>query len=143
MRYKLDSSYHAVFSLHYHLVIVTKYRRPVLDNLEVQNRLKAIFKSLEEKIYIEIISMESNVDHTHVLFKESPKTNLIGVVKYLKGVSARYIRKEFPETAKLLWKECLWSRSYFLATSGDVSLDILKSYVEKQGGERHRDNSEN
>ena len=134
MKYKLDKSSHAVFSLYYHLVLVTKYRRPVLETEQIRERLKEIFWSLQDNLGIEIVSQEPNKDHIHVLFKATPKTNLVRVVNVLKGVSSRYLRKEFPEIRKQLWGKSFWSDSYFLATTGQVSLDVLKRYVESQGG---------
>ncbi|MHA1754188.1 MAG: IS200/IS605 family transposase [Candidatus Odinarchaeia archaeon] len=134
MRYKLGKSSHAVFSLHYHLILVTKNRRPALETEQIRERLKEIFWSLQDKLGIEIVSQEPNRDHVHVLFKATPKTDLVRVVNVLKGVSSRYLRKEFPEIRKQLWGKSFWSDSYFLATTGQVSLDILKKYVESQGG---------
>ena len=133
MKYKLDKSSHAVFSLYYHLILVTKYRRPVLETEQIRERLKEIFWSLH-RLNIEIVSQEPDRDHIHILFKATPKTDLVKVVNVLKGVSSRYLRKEFPEMRKQLWGKSFWSDSYFLATTGQVSLDVLKKYVESQGG---------
>jgi putative transposase len=56
----------------------------------------------------------------------------VKTVNTLKGVTARYLRKEFPELKELLWGDSFWSDSYFLASTGQVSLDVLKRYVEEQ-----------
>ena len=39
---------------------------------------------------------------------------------------------EFPETKEFLGGDSFWTPSYFLATTGQVSLDVLKAYVESQ-----------
>ena len=68
----------------------------------------------------------------HILFKATPNTSLTKVVNSIKGASARVLRNEFPETKKFLWGDSFWTPSYFLATTGQVSLDVLKAYVEAQ-----------
>jgi len=81
---------------------------------------------------IEVIAHEPAVDHSHLLFKATPKTNLVKAINVMKGVSSRRLRQEFPETKNLLWGNSFWSPSYFLATSGQGSLDVLKEYVDSQ-----------
>ena len=132
MKYKLDKSSHAVFSLQYHLVLVVKYRRKVLCNETIRERLKNIIWNLARQLDIEIIAQEPAEDHVHVLFKAKPSTDLVKVVNTLKGVTARLLRKEFPQLQNLLWGNSFWSDSYFIASTGQVSLDVLKKYVEEQ-----------
>jgi len=132
MKYKLDKSSHAVFSLQYHLVLVIKYRRKALSNDVIRERLKNIIWDLAKQLGIEIIVQEPAEDHAHILFKAKPSTDLVKVVNILKGVTARLLRKEFSELKELLWGDSFWSDSYFLASTGQVSLDMLKKYVEEQ-----------
>ena len=132
MKYKLDKSSHAVFSLQYHLVLIIKYRRKALYDEPVRERLKNIIWELAKQLDIEIIAQEPAEDHIHVLFKAKPSTDLVKTVNILKGVTARYLRKEFPKLKELLWGDSFWSGSYFLASTGQVSLDVLKKYVEEQ-----------
>ena len=132
MKYKLDGSSHAVFSLQYHLVLVIKYRRKALCDETIRERLKNIVWGLAKQLGVEIIAQEPAEDHIHVLFKAKPSTDLVKTVNTLKGVTARLLRKEFPQLKKLLWGDSFWSDSYFLASTGQVSLDVLKKYVEEQ-----------
>ena len=81
---------------------------------------------------IEIVAQEPGNDHHHVLFRGTPQTNLAKVVNSIKGVSARYLRQEFPDIKKFLWGDSFWTDSYFIATTGQVSLDVLIKYVEGQ-----------
>lgn len=132
MKYKLDKSSHAVFSLQYHLVLIIKYRRKALSDEAIRERLKNIIWDLAKQLCIEIIAQEPAEDHMHVLFKAKPSTDLVKTVNTLKGVTARLIRKEYPQLKDLLWGDSFWSDSYFLASTGQVSLDVLKAYVENQ-----------
>lgn len=132
MKYKLDRTAHSVHSLHYHLVIVVKYRRKALYDETIRERLKEIIWNLADNLGIEILTQEPAEDHLHVLFKAAPKTNLVNVVNVIKGVTARRLRQEFPQTKEYLWGNSFWSDSYFIASTGQVSLDVLTSYVESQ-----------
>jgi putative transposase len=134
MKYKLDKSSHAVFSLQYHLVLIIKYRRKALCDETIRERLKNIVWGLAKQLGVEIIAQEPAEDHIHVLFKAKPSTDLVKTVNTLKGVTARLLRKEFPQLKELLWGGSFWSDSYFLASTGQVSLDVLKKYVEEQQG---------
>ena len=128
MRYGLQKGSHSVYSLQYHLILVVKYRKRVLHN-EVSSRLKEVICSLLKNI----IELETDMDHIHILFSIPPTIQLSKLINLLKSTTSRILRKEFPHLEKYLWGPAFWSPSYFLATSGEVTLDILKKYVENQG----------
>ena len=132
MKYKLDRSAHSVYSLHYHLVVVIKYRSKALYDEVIRERLKLIIMGLADELGIEILAQEPSEDHLHILFTATPTTNLSNVVNVIKGVTARRLRQEFPRTKEFLWGDSFWSNSYFIASTGQVSLDVLMQYVESQ-----------
>lgn len=132
MKYKLNRSAHSVYSLHYHLVVVIKYRRKALYDEAIRERLKQIIWSLSDELGIEILAQEPAEDHHHILFTATPTTNLSTVVNVIKGVTSRRLRQEFPQTKEFLWDDSFWSNSYFIASTGQVGLDVLMSYVESQ-----------
>jgi putative transposase len=113
-------------------VIVVKYRRKALYSDDIRERLKDIVWNLSTELGIEVVAQEPAEDHYHLLFKATPKTNLVNAVNVIKGVSSRRLRQEFPATKNLLRGDSFWSPSYLLATSGQVSLDTLKEYGESQ-----------
>jgi putative transposase len=102
-------------------------------NDAIINRLKEVNRKIAEKGGVDIINQECDKDHEHILFGATPQTNLVKFINSLKGVSARRLRKEFPELKKILWKDSFWSSSYCLISTGQVTLDQLKKYVENQG----------
>lgn len=132
MKYKLDKSSHAVFSLQYHLVLIIKYRRKALHDEPIRERLKNIIWDLAKQLNIEIIAQEPAEDHMHILFIAKPTTDLVQAVNTLKGATAKTMRNEFPQLKELLWGDSFWSDSYFIASTGQVSIDVLKAYVENQ-----------
>lgn len=137
MEISYDTNKHSVYSLQYHLVLVVKYRKKVITK-DICQRLTEIFKYIGEKeqYRLEIIELNSDEDHLHVLFKGEPKSELSKFINAYKSASSRLIKKEFPEIREKLWKDAFWSRSFFLATIGGVTLDILKQYIEDQGSNK-------
>ena len=133
MDYSLDFGSHSVFTLSYHLVFVVKYRRKIFDNEKIIHRLKQLCLVSAEKHGVIIQEQETDLDHIHILFSSSPKTNLVQFIQHIKGSSAFFLFREFPEIKLYLWGGHLWTPSFFLATTGQVSLDIVKKYIEKQG----------
>jgi len=132
-----DTNNHSVFLLQYHLILVTKYRRKVIDD-EISKRLKEIFEyiSAKEQYKLKLIEFNHDKDHLHILFKAEPKSEISKFINAYKSASSRLIKKEFPRVKEKLWKEYFWSRSFFLVTTGSVTLEVLRQYVESQGKKR-------
>ena len=131
----LDSNAHSVFLLHYHIVLVVKYRRKVFDDL-VSERAKEIFEYIAPNYKITLLEWHHDIDHVHALFKAHPKTEISKFLNAYKSASSRLVKKEFPEIRKKLWRECFWSQSFCLITAGGAPLSVLKRYIESQGEKR-------
>ena len=136
MKYKLDKGAHSVYALYYHLILVIKYRRKVFTNDKIIDFLKQKIHEISETHEVEILAIETDQDHVHMLFKAKPTLNIPKYINTLKTITSREIRRNFPEVKEKLWRNAFWSPSYFLATSGQVTLDVLKAYVESQGEEK-------
>ena len=91
----LDTNAHSVFSLHYHLILVVKYRRQVFDD-EVSNRDREIFEHIALNYKIELIEWNHDKDHVRVLFKGQPKTEMSKFINAHKSASSRLLKKEYP-----------------------------------------------
>jgi len=128
---KLDKSQNAVFSLQYHFISCVKYRQNVFNNESIIDFLKSKVIEISDKFDVEILEQECGVDHIHILFKSKPTLDITKYINILKGHTSREIRKLFHnELQEKLWGDSFWSPSYFLSTSGNVSLDVLKQYVD-------------
>jgi len=123
-------SSHAVYRCEYHFVWIPKYRYQILVK-EVKPRLKDILTELCEWLDITIIEGAICSDHVHMYISMPPKYSPAQVMKLLKGKSAEYLRKEFPELCKQYWGMHIWARGYFVSTVG-IDRDVIKSYVKKQ-----------
>lgn len=128
----LDNNAHSVFLLHYHLILVVKYRRRVFDNL-ISSRAKEIFEYIAPNYHITLMEWNHDADHIHILFRAHPKTEISKFINAYKSASSRLIKKEFPEIRQKLWNEYFWSQSFCLITAGGAPLTVLKQYIESQG----------
>lgn len=120
---------HCVYGLQYHVVLVTKYRRKIIDP-EIADYIKKEIIRLVKKMEGSVSEIETDRDYIHILAELSPKKPLTEQVRVIKTVTARFVRKNFADT---LWGDSFWSDSYFIASAGGVTIDILKEYIEKQG----------
>lgn len=123
---------HCVFDMHVHLVFVTKYRHRVFAD-EHLTRMETIFHDVCESFDCQLEEFNGETDHVHLLVSFPPTVEISRLVNSLKGVSSRYLRKEYPELAAHYWRaKRLWSGSYYAGTSGGAPLNTLKRYIEKQ-----------
>ena len=130
----LYSNNHSVFAMHYHLILVIKYRRKVIND-DISSRLKEIFEYIGKNYKITAEEWNHDTDHVHVLFRAEPKSELSRFINAYKSASSRLIKKEYPEIRKKLWKEMFWSRSFCLITTGGAPLETIRKYIENQGKE--------
>lgn len=129
---KLDTNAHSVFLLHYHLILVVKYRRQVFTD-EISERAKEIFSYIAPSYKIELVEWNHDKDHVHILFKGQPKTEMSKFINAYKSASSRLLKKEFPIIRQKLWKEMFWSQSFCLLSSGGDPIEVIKEYIENQG----------
>lgn len=123
---------HACFLLQYHLVVVTRYRNPVLTG-EVAEWVREYFESFFRERGLRVKALEVMPDYVHVLFDAPPQIALSAFIQALKTGSSRRVRSTFPdEVGKYYCKPVFWSKSYFICTVSDKSADIVKHYIEHQ-----------
>lgn len=129
---EMYSNNHSMFSMHYHLVLVVKYRKKVITD-DISNRLLDIFTYVGNNYHITVEEWNHDIDHIHVLFRTHPNTNISKFLNAYKSASSRLIKKEFPDIKEKLYKEYFWSQSFCLLTTGGVSIEVIKEYIETQG----------
>ena len=129
---ELETNNHSVFLMYYHLVLVIKYRRKVIDDT-ISNRLREIFEYIAPNYNITLQEWNQDKDHVHILLKGQPKTELSKFINAYKSASSRLIKKEYPQIREQLWKENFWSRSFCLLTTGGAPIDVIRKYIESQG----------
>ena len=118
--------------MHIHLVFVTKYRRYVFDADAIQ-KLRLHFANVCKDFEAELVEMDGEDDHVHLLVNYPPKVSVSALVNSLKGVSSRMIRKNnYSSIRKKLWGGALWSPSYFAGSCGGAPIEIIRQYIEQQ-----------
>jgi putative transposase len=128
----LKKGYRNVYDLNIHLVLVTKYRKKVI-NRAMLTRLREIFDSTCQKWRSTLTDFNGEENHIHLLISYPPDVEVSKLVNNLKTVSSRLIRKDFADEINAIYKKAVfWSGAYFVASCGGVTVDQLKAYVEKQ-----------
>lgn len=125
----IHSNRNVVYRCAYHVVWCPKYRRPVIEG-HVDDRLKEIIHTVCHERGARIIELETMPDHVHLLVSVDPQYGIHRLVKQIKGRSSRLLRQEFPSLRSRL--PTLWTNSYFVATVGGATLEVVKGYVENQ-----------
>ena len=132
---ELDNNAYSVFLMHYHLVLVVKYRRKVFDD-HISDRAKEIFEYISPKYNITLQEWNRDKDYVHILFKAHPNTEISKFINAYKSASSRLLKKKFPQIRQKLWKEYFWSQSFCLLTTDGAPIEVIRKYIESQG-EKH------
>jgi putative transposase len=126
---EVRSNNNVVYRCSYHVVWCPKYRRKVITGV-VDERLKEIIRAVCAERDAPIVAIETMPDHVHLLVVCDPQFGIHRLVKQIKGRSSRLLRDEFPHLKSRL--PTLWTNSYFVATTGGATLEVIKRYVENQ-----------
>ncbi len=124
--------YHCVYALHYHLVMVTKYRRKCIT-APMLARFREIAEARCEGWGGKLLEVNGEPDHVHLLVSLPPNLDLSRFVNTLKTTTSRLIRKEFADEVNRFYRQpVLWSRSYCAISCGGAPLSVIKQYIERQ-----------
>ena len=93
---ELDNNAHSVFLLYYHLILVVKYRKKVLND-PISDRAREIFEYIAPKYHITLEEWNRDEDHVHIMFRAHPKSELSKFINAYKSASSRLIKKEYLE----------------------------------------------
>ena len=124
-----------VYDLYYHIVWCVKYRHKILVD-DIKDDFIDIIKNICINNNYELVEINTDLDHVHLLIGLSPQDSIPVVMKTLKGVSARLLNsKHKNELSKVLNDGHIWSPSYYIATTSDNIMDNIKEYIINQGNE--------
>ena len=123
---------HSCFLLTVNMVLVTKYRKPVLQG-KVRDYVYALIRETMESENIIIREMNGEADHIHILFDYAPDIRLSELINKIKSRTARLVRRDYPvEVGEYYWKPLFWTNSYFLGSVGSNTTEIVKEYIQNQ-----------
>ena len=120
-----------VYSLQYHIVWCTKYRKQVLKD-GIDEELKGMLYEIAEEYHFRILAMEVMPDHIHLLLDCRPQFMIADMVKIMKGNTARWLFMRRPELKKEMWGGHLWNPSYCAVTVSDRSREQVEHYIRNQ-----------
>lgn len=133
---------HSRFDLKYHFVWIPKYRKPILSG-EVGVRLRYLVREICRTLEIEILEGSVSSDHVHVLLSCPPNLSPSKIMQAIKGKTSRKLLQEFKPLQKQYWGRHLWARGYFVATSGNVTDEVIREYIRQQEGTEPDDGGDN
>ena len=129
---------HTVYRLHYHFIFITKYRKPVLRG-DIGAKLRDLIREICKGHDIEIVKGHVRPDHVHLLLSAPPAMAPSRVMQAIKGKTSHHLMMEFRSIKKEFWGQHLWARGYFVATSGNVTDEVIAKYIEEQDVETQDD----
>ena len=128
-------SSHCVYDCKFHLVWITKYRKKVLVGL-VAERIRELLRQICKANEVDIIKGHVSNDHIHLFLSVPPNMSVSKLVQLLKGKSSYKMLQENSQLQKEFWGRHLWARGYFVATSGNVTDEVIMEYIENQDLEK-------
>ena len=134
------TSAHTRFDIKYHFVWTTKYRKAVLTG-QVALRLREVIREICRTHEIEILQGHVSRDHVHILVSAPPNMSASTIMQYVKGKSSRKLMMEFRHLNRQFWGRHMWARGYFVATSGNVTDEVIAEYIRLQGKEPLEDDA--
>lgn len=119
----------SVSKVNYHIVFCPRRRRKIflIDGLD--NRFKQLVKEICEQNDFDLLALETDKDHCHIFVNVPPDFSPADVVRIIKTNTSRVLLSEYSHVIKA---QTLWTRSYFVATAGDVSSEVIKKYIQEQ-----------
>lgn len=135
MQYYRTTS-HTTFDCTYHIVWITKYRYPVLVG-DIGIRVRDLTRQICQANQVEIIRGAVSSTHVHIYVSIPPYLSVSKLVQLIKGKTSRKIQQEFPELKKRYWGQHFWAVGYFVRTTGNVTDDMIKAYIEHHGQDDH------
>jgi len=122
---------HSTYDCKYHIVWITKYRKKVMVGL-IAERTRELIRQICKEHEVEILRGHISKDHVHLFVSVPPHMAISKLVQYLKGKSSYKMLQENKQLSKEFWGRHLWGRGYFVATSGNVTDEVIIEYIEKQ-----------
>ena len=119
------------FDIKYHFVWITKYRKAALRG-QVARRLRELVIEVCKANEIEILQGHVSKEHVHLFVSAPPHMSPSKIMQYIKGKTSRKLMMEFQHIQKGFWGRHLWARGYFVASSGNVTDDVILEYIRLQ-----------
>ena len=128
---------HCTYDIKYHMVWITKYRKPVITG-KIAERTRELIRQISASNDVEIMAGHVSNDHIHLLVSVPPYLSVSKLAQYYKGSTSRKLQQEYKELNKQFWGQHLWARGYFAASSGNVTDEVIAEYIKNQDIEERK-----
>ena len=106
----------------------------------MSERVRDLIREICKANDVEIIRGHVSRDHVHIFVSVPPHISISQLVQSIKGKTSRKILQEYKSMSKTFWGRHMWARGYFVASSGNVTDEVIMKYIEEQGKEPQDDN---
>ena len=130
---------HTKFDIKLHFVWITKYRKPFLVGT-IATRVRDLVRHVCTEFEVEILKGHVSKDHVHLYVSCPPHVSPSNLMQRIKGRSSRRLLADFAEIRKACWGRHVWARGFFVSSSGNVTDEIVREYIEKQDVPQRDDN---
>lgn len=124
---------HYVYHCRYHVVLPTKYRRKIFNDGTFSFFKKCVGIICKRCPQIEVLELNHDRDHIHMLISIPPSMSVGSVVRIIKTNTSRQMREEYAFLKKTYFRhDGIWSDGYFVSTAG-IDESVIRKYIEHQG----------
>jgi len=122
---------HSIYDIKYHIVWITKYRKPILSG-EIGLRVRELIRQICTSLDVEVLKGHVAKDHVHIMVSVPPYISVSKLVQSVKGRTSRKMLDEYKGLRRAFWGRHMWARGYFVATTGNVTDEVIMRYIEEQ-----------
>ena len=122
---------HSLYECKYHVIFCPKYRYKILQDEVREYVTQQIYRLCSQKDKVEVLEVNVQEDHVHIVLTIPPKYAVSEVMGFLKGKLALRLFDQFPDLRKRYWGQHMWSRGYCVSTVG-LDEEHVRKYVKWQ-----------
>ncbi len=120
---------HSLYRVHVHVAWITKYRKGILGG-EIGVRFRDLARQICGDMGVLVLSGVVAKDHVHMLLSIPPQVSVSKVLQKIKGKTSYKLQREFGTLRKQYWGQRMWGRGYFACSTGNVSDQMIKEYID-------------
>jgi putative transposase len=122
---------HTRFDIKLHFVWITKYRKPLLTG-EIALSVRQWTRQICAELEVEILKGHVSRDHVHLFVSVPPHVSPSQLMQRIKGKTSRRLLQEFQPLRRACWGRHVWARGFFVASSGNVTDEVIMEYIKTQ-----------
>jgi putative transposase len=122
---------HSLYECKYHIVFCPKYRYRILKEAIGEYVRQQVYQLCKQREEIEVLVMNIQPDHVHLVVSIPPKYAVSAFMGYLKGKLALRLFQQYESLGRRYWGRHLWARGYCVSTIG-LDEEKIRKYVQWQ-----------